>query len=382
MKVVYILPISWGGIPHYSAELANAVAQYAEVYVLKPKDSNDHLFSNDVTVMNLFEPLILIKGQENKAFSLNNIKSLLSYNAIKTVLNIKPDIVHFPGIYVHASLFSKLYGLDKKFPIVQTKHSVADSYLKSPKNKGISRTILWNINDTAKNFLIPNKFIVHTKENQKSLINNGVSEENISIVPHGAYTFFKAYLNDVKNIVQNKKEILYFGFIDRHKGLEYFIEAASIVSDKISDTKFTIAGEGDLNEITGNIEYPQSLEVNNSFIPDEKVAELFQRASLIVLPYTYHQGLSGILAIAFAFGKPVIVTDVGDLKEYSNGCGLVVPPKDSKSLAEAIETMLLDDDLRNKCANNSYQRGLELSWDNIAKMHLKIYDETIEKYQA
>jgi len=380
VRILYILPVNWGGIPHYTAELANAVANYAEVTVLKPKGSNDQLFSSHVKVINCFEPLSLTKGQEKSAISVSNLKNFLSYSKINVANSIEPDIIHFPGTYVHAAFFSSLYRLNKKFPIVQTKHSVADPYLRSASSKGFFRTLLWNLNDSAKYFPQPDAYIVHTKENQQSLINGGVSSDKISIVPHGSYTFFKKYqMNSSKH--DNKENILlYFGYIDRHKGVDQLIDAIPIVAKEIPDIKVIIAGEGSLSECCSKIDDESYFEFINEFVPDDKVSDLFTCAKIVVLPYTYHQGLSGVLSIAFAFGKPVIVTDVGNLAEFADGCGLVIPPNDPESLANSIIQLFDSNVLYEKFSRASELKGKELSWDNIAKKHLEIYGKTISRY--
>jgi glycosyltransferase involved in cell wall biosynthesis len=71
---------------------------------------------------------------------------------------------------------------------------------------------------------------------------------------------------------------------------------------------------------------------------------------------------------------------VGDLpKMVEDGKdGLVVPPKDPKALAEAIVKLLKDDKLRRHMGRNALRKAEELSWDNIAKMHMRVYEEVLD----
>lgn len=385
MKVVYVLPISWGGTPHYVAELANAVAKYADVIVIKPKDPHDNLFSEDVKLINAFKPLMLTKGYEKKAFSLANINSLFSYRNIQLINKLKPDVIHFPAVYVHTAFFAKLNRLDEKYPIIHTEHSVYDSYLVSSENMGFFQKLLWILNDVSKYIINPDKIIVHTLDNKNTLIKSGIGQEKITIIPHGAYTFFKKYSkNRIRSGGDRENDediILYFGYIGRHKGIEYLIKAVPIVSNKIPDIKLIIAGEGDFSTYLNYIADESKFEIYNEYIPNEKVSELFQRAKVVVLPYTYHQGHSGVLTVAFSFGKTVIVTNVGDLPNLlDNGkIGLIVPPKDPEALANAIIKLLKDDELRKQMEESAYKKAQELSWDNIAKMHIEVYKEVLEE---
>ena len=71
-----------------------------------------------------------------------------------------------------------------------------------------------------------------------------------------------------------------------------------------------------------------------------EVAQLFLDADVVALPYV-EASQSGVLNVAAAFGKPVVVTDVGELRATvePNGLGLVVPPRDPQALAEALERL-------------------------------------------
>ena len=79
------------------------------------------------------------------------------------------------------------------------------------------------------------------------------------------------------------------------------------------------------------------------------MGELFQRASIVVLPYI-EGSQTGIIPIAYSFKKPVIATNVGSISEVVEDgvTGFIVPPRDSHALADAIIKILKDDDLRKR----------------------------------
>jgi glycosyltransferase involved in cell wall biosynthesis len=93
-------------------------------------------------------------------------------------------------------------------------------------------------------------------------------------------------------------------------------------------------------------------EIRNRYIPDEEAAQLFIDADIVVLPYV-EASQSGVLAIANAFGKAVIVTDVGELGRVvvDGVSGLVVPPADERSLADAILKLATDASIRARLGN-------------------------------
>jgi glycosyltransferase involved in cell wall biosynthesis len=120
--------------------------------------------------------------------------------------------------------------------------------------------------------------------------------------------------------------------------------------------------------------------VHNYHIPDEMVARLFQEAGVVVLPYI-EASTSGVLAIAHAFGKPVVSTDVGGIPEVLDHgrTGLLISPRDPSSLAEAVVTLLKDQDLRREMGQNALQKAWsELSWVPIARKTLGVYQKAYE----
>lgn len=376
---------SWGGIPHYTAELANAAAKYADVIVMKPRDSNDELFSANVRVIDAFKPVRFSRAHEIKVLHFENIKNFLSYRNIRMIDELKPDIIHFTLAYPHVSFFSCLYRLHAKYPTIYTIHylynNIGRSFFVSPKGRGIFSALLRTIAELMTRITKPVRVIVHTQMNMDTLVRNGMGTNKIAVIPHGAFTFFRRYSTTIEAESENDC-ILFFGYISEYKGIEYLIEAVPLVSKEIPNIKVVIAGEGDFSIYSKYTGDKSRFEIYNEFIPNEKVANLFQRAKIVVFPYKSHQGHSGALTVAFSFGKPVIITNVGDLPNLlENGReGIVVPPRDPQALAEAIIKLLKNDKLRKQMGKNAANKAEELSWDNIAKKHLDLYGETIEEF--
>ena len=163
--------------------------------------------------------------------------------------------------------------------------------------------------------------------------------------------------------------LLYFGRIWEYKGISYLIEAEPLISKKVPDVKIVIAGVGeDFDKYRAMIVNHERFVIHNKFIPHKMVTKLFQEASLIVLPYT-DGSQSGVIPMAYAFKKPVVITNVGSLPENVDDgiTGYIVPPKDSEKLAEAIIDLLIDAEKRKKMGMNAYRKTQEeLAWRNIA----------------
>jgi len=138
----------------------------------------------------------------------------------------------------------------------------------------------------------------------------------------------------------------------RIKGIQYLIEAASIVSKHNSEVEFLIIGE-DMNEPGCTREDMESLTNklnlcgNVHFLGKRSNAgDLISAFDVGVVP-SLSEGFSNTILEYMASSKPVIATDVGGNREavLHGETGLLVPPKDSLALAQAIRTVLEDKEL-------------------------------------
>jgi D-inositol-3-phosphate glycosyltransferase len=173
--------------------------------------------------------------------------------------------------------------------------------------------------------------------------------------------------------------ILFFGFIRAYKGLDLLIEAFSDVRFRNRKLKLIVAGEFYEDDAPYRImieKYNLENEIilYDRFIKDEEVSLFFSVADMIVQPYkTATQ--SGVTQIAFHFNKPMLVTDVGGLREIvpDGKCGYVVNP-DPVSIAAAI----LDFYDNNK--KTVFKEGVKVekekfSWDKMTYAIMEVYEK-------
>jgi glycosyltransferase involved in cell wall biosynthesis len=123
--------------------------------------------------------------------------------------------------------------------------------------------------------------------------------------------------------------------------------------------------------------------VHNYRIPYKEGAELFQRCSVVVLPYI-DASQSGVIPTAYGFKKPVVVTNVGSIPEIVDDgvTGFIVPPKNPEALAEAIIKLLKDEKSRKQMGENAYKKlKTDLSWDNIVEKTIEVYKKAIDEFR-
>jgi glycosyltransferase involved in cell wall biosynthesis len=170
---------------------------------------------------------------------------------------------------------------------------------------------------------------------------------------------------------QNTPYMLFFGLIRAYKGLDLLLEAYADGRLRKMGVKLIIAGEfyepaEHYEEIIERLGLEDFIVKATRFIPSQEVALYFSAADLIVQPYrTATQ--SGVTQVAYHFGKPMLVTDVGGLSEIvTHGrSGYVVQPE-----PEAIASAIVDfyeNDRYQIMAEEVEKRKAEFSWESFAQ---------------
>ncbi|QEW23416.1 Glycosyltransferase KanE (plasmid) [Paracoccaceae bacterium] len=175
--------------------------------------------------------------------------------------------------------------------------------------------------------------------------------------------------------------VLLFGRIFAYKGLTTLIRAEAALDRSLPGLRLVIAGRGDdPRALMDQMGDPDRYQIHTGHIPDALVAELFTEADVVVLPYD-EASQSGVLHVAATFGKPVVVTDVGELRATvePNDTGLVIPPRSPQALARALRHLAADPEDRARLGRNA------LRWSQgpnapctIGASALALYRELVE----
>jgi len=367
MKIVIIL--DW--FLYYSVELANALAREHDVLLV----TRDHAFeisspedsmSLDAFLDNVLDPRVHRVKMRFRRGALANLKEVPRVFAL--LKKFSPDIVHVQEttdwrILLLAKMFTR-----KK--IVLTIHDVVSH---PGEKKGFQGCISRKLRHAA------SKTIVHGKYLRQQLQQNFPEvDSSVHVVPHGVLSIYKKW--DDQAVAEEEKTILFFGRLSRYKGLDILLEAHRLVLKIMPQAKLIIAGKGETLPIDAiDDTQRQNLEIHHRFIANSEVHSFFRRTAVVVLPYT-EASQSGVVPIAYSFGKPVVVTAVGSIPEVVKDgiCGFVVPPNDPVALAAALIKILGDDKLRRTMEKNAQGMAeTELSWDAIAKRTVEVYSHGV-----
>jgi len=181
------------------------------------------------------------------------------------------------------------------------------------------------------------------------------------------------------NLESENSFILFFGFIRAYKGLDLLIKAFADFRLRNRKLKLIVAGEfyeddSPYRSLIKEYNLENEIIFFGRFIKDEEVPLFFSVADLIVQPYR-SATQSGVTQIAFHYEKPMLVTDVGGLREIvSDGkCGYVVKPE-----AEAIASALVDyfDNNRKAIFTEGVKKEKEkFSWDKMTSAIIEVYNK-------
>jgi len=365
VKIVFIL--DW--FLYYSVELVNMLAIEHDVVFITGNSDLEVSAEGKNTSLNEFMDKVLDKKVKwktyrNRAKDMRDIWDILRLT--QYIRKYKPDVIHIQDS-VNWRIFL-LALLNKNERLIVTIHDVQSHAGESNGWKDIFHR--WLLKKA-------NKIIVHGEFLKKQFQERFVDlMKNVYVIPHGVLSVYQKW--DEPTVREVEGLVLFFGRISHYKGIDVLLKAWPIVSREISTSKLVIAGKGqDISPYLEMIGELKNVEVDNRFIPHDEVPNLFRRASLVVIPYI-EASQSGVIALAYAFSKPVVVTEVGSLPEVvdEGETGFIVSPNNHEALAEAIVKILENPNLRKNMVKSIYVKAIgELSWENVARKTVAVYSD-------
>jgi len=267
----------------------------------------------------------------------NPIKDIkLSYQFYQLFKKINPDMLLIytikPNIY--GGIISKLLNI----PTLNVIAGLGTVFLNNNLSAKIARW-LYKVSFTN------NRVLFENEDDCKEFIAKDLIKKSQAILIPGSGINTEAF--QPKNKVSNSKNLVFLliARLIKDKGVVEYIEAIKSIRDKYPTVQFKILG----SYYFGNPSSISKDEVEH-WIDDgiieylgytDAVLEEIEKADCIVLP-SYREGLSRVLLEAGSMSKPIITTNVTGCRDVVDDSenGYLVPPKDSKSLSEAIEKMI------------------------------------------
>jgi glycosyltransferase involved in cell wall biosynthesis len=200
--------------------------------------------------------------------------------------------------------------------------------------------------------------VVHGPDQRRQAIAQlGRPASEVVVLPHPALSRYArlAARAGLARRPGGPPRVLFFGRLMRYKGLAVLLEAWPRVAAARPGAELLVAGSGpDAAWLARACEGLAGVRLEARRLADLETAQAFLDADLVVLPYI-EASQSGVLALAAAFGRPVVASDVGDLATTvrETGMGRLVPPGDPAALAQALLALLADPEERGRLARAS-----------------------------
>jgi len=238
--------------------------------------------------------------------------------------------------------------------------------------------------------------VVHSEHGRERLLALGVGADRVYVIPHGAFTHLAGPPAALPGAVPSdalaplhagpqtaagaggvgepsqadRPVVLFFGLLRPYKGLDVLLRAWR----GIEDAELWIVGMPRLDVAALKAAAPPNVRFVPRFVPDAELPAHFSGADLVVAPYL-EADQSGVVATALAFGKPLLLSDVGGFPEIAQtGAARAVPAGDSAALHAALRELLADPAALATMAERARAAAAgAYSWEAVAARTLELY---------
>jgi glycosyltransferase involved in cell wall biosynthesis len=223
--------------------------------------------------------------------------------------------------------------------------------------------------------------VVHSQHGRARLTGElGVDPARVHVIPHGAFAHLAAggaapAMAPAPAFAREGPVVLCFGLMRPYKGIDLLLEAWH----GIEDAELWIAGMPRMDIAPLLAGAPPRVRFAARFIDDNELPAYFRRADLVVLPYR-EIDQSGVLFTALAFGKPLLLSDVGGFPEIAaTGAARTFPAGDVAALHRALRELLDDRAALAGMAERARAAAAgPYSWDASARRTLALYESLLD----
>ncbi len=220
-------------------------------------------------------------------------------------------------------------------------------------------------------------FVAISDSTKHDLVRRGIPADQISVIPCGIDTDF---YKQNSSITVEKGRLLFVGRLKKYKGVQHLLKAMKILQSKNIQTKLTVIGEGDyshsLKLLVGKLQL-QDFVSFKGFISQADKLRFLQQAYIAVFP-SAKEGWGLTVIEANCCGTPVIASDSDGLRDsVQNGkTGILVKHEDPDALAQALEQLLSNPQMREQFSTNALVWAKTFNWDLTGERMIKIMQQT------
>lgn len=278
------------------------------------------------------------------------------------------DILHVHSHLYFSSTLSALYDVLSDVPMVLTNHGLVSQTAPMPVQKLFIPTV------GRFTFEAADRILCYTDTDKRRLLDRGIGTD-ISVIHNGIdCTQFEP------NGAESNAQLLFVGRLKPGKGPQYLLEAFGTLASEYPGLSLKLVGDGPLRDDLAHQAATLNVEDRVTFlgeVSNEELPRLYNESLAFVLP-SLNEGLPRTVLEAMACGRPVITSDLEQLRSIVPGAGYLVEPGSTDELVDTISKLLESTDLAAFGENARSTVESEYSWRDTVEQTVKSYRTVIE----
>ncbi len=374
LKIALVSPYDFaypGGVTAHISHLAQRFMDAGHtVKILAPSSTSQNGEAEGLSVIPLGRPVPVPSGGSIARISVSfwlwrRIKSLLEREAFD-IIHVHEPLAPFLPIWIlhhshsiNVGTFHAFHSSERLYRV--TRRSLRRTFQRLHGRIAVSPSAL--------------RFVARHFPGDYQIIPNGIDVARFSNGPGPLPQF-----ND------GKINILYVGRLEKRKGLKYLLAAFSRIKWEFPNTRLIVVGPGNLDKESRLMLGERNIQdvVLVGGVPYTDLPRYYQTADIFCAPSTGKESFGIVLLEAMAASKPVVATNIeGYSGVITHGQeGLLVPPKDEESLAQALSTLIGDSELRRQLGATGRSEVEQFEWDRVSARIIDYYETLLSNSSA
>ena len=203
------------------------------------------------------------------------------------------------------------------------------------------------------------------------------------IIPNGIdVDHFSTEREPIPELDDGKLNILFVGRLEKRKGLRYLLEAYGKLKWEFPDIRLVVVGPGNLDKDCYRILAERNLQdvIFLGNVPYDELPRYYKSAHICCAPAVGRESFGIVLLEAMAAGRPVVASRIdGYSAVLGHGeQGLLVPPKESDPLAEALTVLIRNPDLRARMGERARRSVEQYRWEKVSGRVMDYYLDLLQ----
>lgn len=358
------------GISTYNEQLIEELKQYADVRVFAE-------YADDVKSEK-------IEGDDEFVTRCWHRSEHPKVQLMQLVDEWKPDLIHFGheyGFFAKAYLFTSLVSWFKsrKYPIIATMHSIYEH-----RDKTVHEASGQHI-------------IAHTESGRQCLLNKGIDNDKITVIPHGSNIFDgdadnPKLLSPLWNTWDSEHTMFQPGFLFEYKGHLKMLGVVARLKEKYNDVHYIIQGSENPNNAKEHervfrklvneckkLNIEENVTINRGFVTNDVLMSFIRTTKVCVLPYVSHPehdvcSTSGIARVVVGTKTPLVTTKV---HLFDDVCGVSFQAGTDDELYNVLDKIFSEPAIQVQYDDARLDFLKKTSWKSVAKMHFDLYSKVL-----